>query len=327
MNRLRSFVNGADINRFRFWVQIASFVLLVYGGWALINISRYLPTFSCGYNSPARGGMCFLMPFQSYLAFPWAKLAAGTGLIILTGTAIFVLWFLALNKAWCGYVCPLGTLQDWLTALRQKLRIRYSVYTWDQFHQLKKIKYLLLLLLILIPLGIGNSLFGLPTLPADMGKPFCMICPGRVLLPMFNGDFSKLAIDFSTRTAMVMTSLGLLVTGLFLAGSFVKKRFFCFFCPMSALHYVLSKPALLKLEKDGGKCTRCGDCYRVCDMQIREIADDVKTKNIMMDDCTLCLKCVAACPEEGALQVRYLGKTVFESTEQGFLRRRGLENK
>jgi NAD-dependent dihydropyrimidine dehydrogenase PreA subunit len=71
----------------------------------------------------------------------------------------------------------------------------------------------------------------------------------------------------------------------------------------------------------------CGDCYRVCDLQIKPIADDIVKKDILMDDCILCLKCVAACPEEGALRVDILGKTVFESTKGGFVKRMGLEEK
>lgn len=316
LRRLKQVVDGGNLNRFRLWTQIATFVLLVYGGHALINLSGYLPTFACGFNSPGRGGMCFLIPLQSYLARPPRELLGITGFLLVMGTGIFLAWFLVLNKAWCGYVCPLGTIQDWITALRRRTGIRYSVYTWGQFRALTWVKYALLALTILIPLGIGGSV-----LHPDLGKPFCMICPGRYLIPLFNLDTSKLVIDFSTKTMMVMTSLGLLSTGLFLAGSFVKKRFFCFFCPMSALHYLVSKPALLKLEKDGEKCTRCGDCYRVCDMQIREIADDVKTKSIMTDDCTMCLKCVAACPETGCLKVRFVKATVFESTEAGFVKR------
>lgn len=316
LRQLKDRVDRGNLNRFRWWTQVVTFVLLVYGGHALINLSGYLPTFSCGYNSPGRGGMCFLMPFQSYLARPTAELFGRAGVILLVGTFVFLAWFLVLNKAWCGYVCPLGTLQDWITALRRRVGIRYSQYTWAQFRVLTWVKYVLLALAILIPLGIGGSV-----LHPDLGKPFCMICPGRYLLPLFNLDTSKLVLDFSTKTMAVMTSLGLLSSGLFLAGAFVKKRFFCFFCPMSALHYLVAKPALLKLEKAGDKCTRCGDCYRVCDMQIKEIADDVTRRSIMTDDCTLCLKCVAACPETGCLKARFVGVTIFESTEAGFIER------
>lgn len=316
MKSIRDAINGIDLRRFRFWLQLFFFVLLVYGGYLAINLGQYLPTFSCGFNDEGRGGVCYLLPLQHQLAMSWGTLFGWAGLMVLQGFLFFTLWFFVLNKGWCGYVCPLGTIQDWITGLRQRLGVRYSRYTEGQFRRLSLVKYLLLALMFLIPLGIGGAL-----LPHDMGTPFCDICPGRMIIPMFTGDFSQLTIDFSTKTTMVMTALGMLVTGLFLAGAFFKKRFFCFFCPMSALHYLLSKPALLKLKKDGDKCTRCGDCYRVCDMEIREIADEVREPRIMQDDCILCLKCVAHCPEPGALKATFAGITVFESTEQGFIKR------
>lgn len=316
MSRLRRFVNGIDLRRFRFWVQLGFFILLVYGGYFAVNLGNHLPTFACGFNQEGRGGVCYLLPLQHQLGMSWDRLFGFAGIAVLEGLLLFALWFFVLNKAWCGYACPLGTLQDWLTALRRRLGIRYSRYSESQFRRLSTIKYVLLALTIVLPLGVGGAL-----LPHEMGTPFCDVCPGRMIIPLFTGDFSQLTVDFSGKTSMIMSALGMLVTGLFLAGAFFKKRFFCLFCPMSALHYLLSKPALLKLKKDGGKCTRCGDCYRVCDMEIREIADDVDNPRIMQDDCILCLKCVAACPEEGALKATYAGVTVFEATEAGFIKR------
>lgn len=316
MKRLKDAVDRVDLNRFRFWLQLAMFALLVYGGYLAVDLGSRLPMFSCGFNEEGRAGVCYLLPLQHQLSRPWPQLFGFAGISVLTGFGVFFLWFIVLNKGWCGYVCPLGTIQDWITALRRRLGARYSRYTQGQFRQLSRIKYLLLALMVLIPLGIGGGWFS-----RDLGTPFCLICPGRMILPMFTGDFSQFTIDFSSKTALVMTALGMGITGLFLAGAFVKKRFFCFFCPMSALHYLISKPALLKLKKDGDKCTRCGDCYTVCDMEIKEIADDIKTRDIMMDDCILCLKCVAACPEPGALKANFASVTFFESTEAGFIKR------
>ncbi|PKM42972.1 MAG: 4Fe-4S ferredoxin [Gammaproteobacteria bacterium HGW-Gammaproteobacteria-1] len=316
MSRLKDAVNGVDLNRFRFWLQLAFFVFLVYGGFFAVELGNQLPTFSCGYNSEGRAGMCYLMSLQHQLAWPWPKLFGVAALTVATGLGVFLLWFAVLNKAWCGFACPLGTLQDWITALRRRLGVRYSRYTQGQFRRLTTIKYLLLALALLLPLGIGGGM-----LSKDLRTPFCDICPARMIIPTFTGNFSHWTIDFSTKTAMAMSALGLIVTGLFFIGAFVKKRFFCFFCPMSALHYLFSRLALLRLRKDGAKCTRCGDCYRVCDMEIREIADEVDRPQIMMDDCTLCLKCVASCPEEGALKATFAGIPIFESTERGFVKR------
>jgi len=145
------------------------------------------------------------------------------------------------------------------------------------------------------------------------------------VLPLFSADAGQLAIDFSTGAKTVLTALGMTVTGLFFVGAFVKRRFFCLFCPMSALQNLFSKAGLMRLTKNGTKCTRCGNCSRVCDMGIWEIAEDVDSRNIVQDDCMMCFKCVAACPEEQCLEVRFLGMTLYEASEEGFFKRAAKE--
>ncbi len=325
MSSLGRKINNADLGRFRLYFQGAALLLLLYGGYLAINIGDQLPTFACAYND-TRGGSCYLLGLQHQMATPLADMFGGRGVGILVGLATFVGFFVILNKAWCGFVCPLGTLQDWLTALRRRLGIRAANYSETVFQRLSKIKYILLALLILIPMAIGNSFFGLPKLSHDWGVPFCMICPGRVLLPIFAGDFSQLAIDFSSIAKLILTALGMAITGLLLVGALVKKRFFCLFCPMSALHYLFSRLSLLRLLKDGGKCTRCGNCYRACDMGIRAIADDIEHRNIVKDDCMMCGKCIEVCPEEGCLEARFLSLPLYRSTAEGFFKRMARKN-
>lgn len=317
MKRIREFLDHAEIRRFRFWIQLAAFVLLVYGGYFAINLGNSLPTFACAFNGEGRGGICYLLPLQHQTHTSWENLFGWRGMMLVTGLLTFVAWLIVLNKAWCGYVCPLGTIQDWLTRLRQRLGLRYSRYSETTLRRIRPIKFILLALLILIPFAMVNPILG-TTLHGDMNTPFCKICPARMVLPVFAGDFSQWTVDFSTRTAMTMTALGMAITGFFFIGSFMRRRFFCLFCPMSALHYLFKPIALLRLQKDGDKCTRCGNCYRVCDMEIKAIADDVQRKEIMTDDCMMCFKCVAACPEEDALKVTFLKAPLYRSTEKGF---------
>lgn len=324
---LRRAVNNMNLVRFRFWFQIVAFVLMVYGGYMGLDLGDKLPTFACVFNGEGTGGKCYVGELQHDLKHPIDMFMGFAGYAFLISLGMFMVWFWILNKGWCGFVCPLGTMQDWLTMLREKSKIRYSEYSWAHRGKIKSIKYILLILLLLIPVMIANSVFGLPKLPNGLSMPFCDICPGRMLIPAFTGHFNQFYIDFSSKTDMVMTALGMIITGLFLVGSFVKKRFFCYFCPMAALQYVFSKPALLKLYKDGAKCTKCGDCYRACDMDILEIADDVTSKNLVTEDCTLCLKCIAACPEEGCLEANFAGFTIFESTKEGFIVRMAMDQR
>lgn len=326
LSRLKRRINNADLKRFRNWFQLVSFVLLVYGGYVGFDLGDKLPTFACVFNSEGRGGVCYLGILQHDLKHPLDYFLGFAGVMFLIALGVFVLWFLLLNKAWCGYVCPLGTLQDWITRGRTALNVRYSEYHWKTRKGIQWVKYVLLVLLILIPIGISNPLFGLGKLPNGLSMPFCKICPGRMLIPLFTGDYSQFYIDFSSSSGLILTSLGMTIVGLFFVGAFVKKRFFCYFCPFSALLYLFAKGAALKLKKDGAKCTRCGDCYRACDLDISEIADEVEKSDLVTEDCTLCLKCVAACPEEGALKATFAGITIFESTEEGFRQRMQQDN-
>lgn len=308
-----------NLQRVRFIIQLFSFILFVYGGYFAIDLGSKLPVFACPYNGEAAGA-CYLIPLQHQLSMPVQILLGGAGIAVITGLLGFLFWFIFLNKGWCGYVCPFGTIQDWMTYLRKSMGIRYSTYSQGQFEKLSKVKYIFLVIVILFPLLMGVGLLG-----GEWSAAFCQMCPARIISPTLSGDFSQWAIDFSSKTAMVLTALGMLFAGLFFVGSFVKKRFFCFFCPMSALHYIFSKFSIVQLRKDGSKCTRCGDCYAVCDMQIKDIADNVTDVNILRDDCILCLKCVAACPEEGALHFDILKFRTFSSTKEGFEKRMGME--
>ncbi len=322
--KIKKYIDNSNVSRFRFWIQLLSFFIFVYGGYFFIEIGSRLPMFSCPYVQGSPGG-CYLIGVQHELNTTWSSIFSPRGISILKSLGIFLIFFLFLNKAWCGYVCPLGTLQDWITRLRKSLGFSFVRYGEVRFKKLKVIKYLILFLLILIPLAINNSFFGAPKLPHGMHTPFCQICPARIILPLFNGDTSQIFVDFTDRSTIIMTSLGLIVAAIFFVGSFVKKRFFCFFCPMSALQFLFSKIGFLRLIKDGDKCTRCGNCSRVCDVGITAIADDILSKNIVKDDCMMCFKCVEACPEEGALKVKVVSFDLFSATEEGFFKRYGQD--
>ncbi|MFH2045853.1 MAG: 4Fe-4S binding protein [Pseudomonadota bacterium] len=324
MKKIKKFLYMADIDRFRFYVQIACFFILIYGGYLALDFGSHLPTFACPFNKGA-GGTCYLYPLQHQVNMPFRQMFGGRGIGFIAGLGTFILLLILFNKSWCGFICPLGTIQDWITRLRVRAGIRYSMYSKKTFKRLKKIKYILLILLVLLPLGMSNSIFGLPRLSHEWATPYCMICPGRTVLPLFSGDVTQLVVDFSSGTKMVLTTLGMVVTGLFFLGAFIKRRFFCLFCPMSSLQYLFSKIGLLRLTKDGTKCTRCGNCHRVCDIGISEIAENVDSKNIVQDDCMMCFKCVAVCPEENCLKVSFLGATLYAATEEGFFKRASKE--
>jgi len=320
MKKIRKYIDNSNLSLFRSIIQIIFFIILVYGGFKAISISEKIPTFACPYNVRT-GGTCYLINIQHQLHSEWAGFITWRGISVLTALLTFIGLFIILNKSWCGFICPLGTIQDWLTKLRRLFGVRFSRYNKTSFKSLKVIKYIVLILLLVIPLGMSNSFFGLPKITEDMSAPYCQLCPARTVLPAATGDFTQFYIDFSSTTTIIMTTLAMIITALFFVGSFLKKRFFCFFCPMSALQFLFAKIGLLRLVKVGNKCTSCGNCSRVCDIGINAIADDLENKFIVKDDCMMCFKCVEACPENNCLKVKFTGLTIFRSTDEGFFKR------
>ncbi|MCP4043376.1 MAG: 4Fe-4S binding protein [Gammaproteobacteria bacterium] len=309
-----------NVQRLRLIVQFICFVILTYGALLYIDLGNRLPTFACAYVDD-KGGGCFLIGLQHMLSRPFHEFWGDAGIRLLKAIGIFALWAIVLNKAWCGWVCPFGFVQDLLTKLRNLISIDMSRFAWMTRRRYKSVKYILLALLILIPLGIANSVFGMSKLSRDWSVPFCQMCPARVLMPIFNGDFSEVYIDFSSGPGMFLTTVAIVLTGLLFTTAFVKRRFLCSYCPMLALLSFFDKIGFTSLRKNGQRCTRCGNCSRACPMEIREIEEEKTLTNLVTQDCILCTRCVDVCPEDEALQVRFLNIPVYTATEKGFLKR------
>jgi polyferredoxin len=103
-----------------------------------------------------------------------------------------------------------------------------------------------------------------------------------------------------------------------LVSSFAVRRFWCRFCPTGSSFGIVNRIRGLKwvpflhLDKDEGKCTKCGICKRVCPVQVTEVYER-KGGRIETTMCVLCLRCVEMCPAEAALRVKLASKTVFSS--------------
>jgi formate hydrogenlyase subunit 6/NADH:ubiquinone oxidoreductase subunit I len=103
-----------------------------------------------------------------------------------------------------------------------------------------------------------------------------------------------------------------------LVSSFAVRRFWCRFCPTGSSIGVVNRirglkwVPLLHLDKDEGKCTKCGICKRVCPVQVTEVYER-KGGTIKTSMCMLCLRCVEMCPSEDALIVKLASETVFGS--------------
>jgi MauM/NapG family ferredoxin protein len=75
-------------------------------------------------------------------------------------------------------------------------------------------------------------------------------------------------------------------------------RFWCrYLCPLGGLLGLISKVALLRPVVQPA-CNRCGHCVRDCRL---DAIDTGAGYEIIPSECTVCLDCLAACPESAAL--------------------------
>jgi polyferredoxin len=94
---------------------------------------------------------------------------------------------------------------------------------------------------------------------------------------------------------------GLVVLLLTLVASFFVERPWCrYACPLGAASSLVGKLSPTYLKRQESNCKICKVCSKACPMGLQ-----VHTANkITSADCISCLKCVGACPRNGALEVK-----------------------
>jgi len=311
-------------------VQIGAFVFFVYGGtltgyYLADKVTGALPALSCAYDMQG-ADLCTLIPFQHQMDHRLGEAIAGGGNLImgvmptLITLGTFLILFVFLNKAFCGWICPLGTFQELLHNLGQKLGLqRRASLAPELVERVRPVKWIILLLLV----------FGFPLLTGigwvnhDLGDPFCKICPSRILTTLAVGDSSQLYLDNSSNTALVLSLIADFLFGLTIALALTIRQPFCRICPMLALHAAFRKLGLLRLVKVATpRCVKCGLCAKACPMDITEIHTETEKRDVTFEDCTLCGRCVEFCPYKDVLQLRYASFPLFSANPAYFKQRK-----
>ncbi len=306
------------VEKIRLIIQHLSFFLLIYGGRLGINLGNSLPCFACPYVSGC-AGHCYLMVLQrSSVGFQttFEGLFSSAALNIFYPLVLFLLLFLPLSKLWCGWICPFCLFQDWITMLRKKTGIREMIFPRKTRKNLKPIKYVLLVLLIAIPISIAN--WGLHP---DWALPFCRICPAKPILPLFEGNTSYFHIDGTNGVTIGFTFLSMILTGGLVVGMFFKERFFCMLCPMLALMHLFRKISPLRFEKEVPTCTACGNCERLCPVDIPDVYLEKDKKDVLSQDCMACMSCIESCPGDDVLAFKWYKFNLFSSSKRYLARK------
>ena len=227
-----------------------------------------VPGLNC-YSCPSAVGACPLGALQNALA------ASGNRAPYYV-LGILMLFGLTLGRTICGFLCPMGLIQELLhkipTSKLKKNRIT---------HVLSYLKYVILVVfVVLIPLWYVSQHYPVPA--------FCKyICPagtfegaiGLLANPVNSDKFSMLNILFTRKFVIMVLLFG---------GSVFVYRIFCrFLCPLGAIYGLFAKLNLVGVKVEASKCTGCGLCVSHCGMDVRHVGDH---------ECIHCAGCVDVCP-------------------------------
>jgi polyferredoxin len=193
---------------------------------------------------------------------------------------VFLAASLLLKKAFCSWLCPVGTASEYLWKFGRKIfRRNLAVPRWLDI-SLRSLKYLLL----------AFFLFIVFTMPVDSLVGFLMSPFGIVADVKMLNFFRYLG------------TIGLAVVMVLVALSVVIQNFWCrYLCPYGALMGIVSALSPVKIRRDAEGCIDCGKCNKACPSHLP--VDQLV--QILSVECTACMECVAACPAEYALQFSF----------------------
>lgn len=181
------------------------------------------------------------------------------------------------KKAFCGWSCPIGFLGELLGKAGGFLWRGRPAVAPALNGRLRILRYVVLVLALVFTYKTGE-------LVLRGYDPYFLIFSG----------FGHGSAGLLSLAALALTALGALA---------VPMMFCRYLCPMGAVFDPFSRAGLIRLRRDGAKCTACGKCAAACPYDIP--VDKLQT--VTNCDCTNCLECVDACPEKGALRLRGAG--------------------
>lgn len=220
------------------------------------------------------------------------------------GGVILVLTLL-FGRVWCGWICPLGTVLEWLSPRRARRH--------DPPAGWRAVKYWLLFVLLFAAL-LGNlSLIILDPITILNRTLAVALWPGLraavVGIETLLYRFSILWGPLDTVHAAVVQPLfqqvqpvfalapliALLFVGL-VALNWWAERFWCrYLCPLGGLLGLTSKLALMRRQVDG-TCVQCARCMHQCPTATIDPHDNYRSDPA---ECIVCFDCLVDCTGEG----------------------------
>ncbi len=169
----------------------------------------------------------------------------------------------------CGWVCPLGSVQEWLGSLGRKIfKKRYNGFVPAKLD--KALRYLRYIVLAWVS--------------------YMTIVSGKLIFQDYDPYFAL----FNFWTGEVAIAGAAILVATLLLSLFVERPFCKYACPYGAFQGIFNLFRVFGIKRKASSCIDCKACDRACPMNI-----EVSTSLTVRDhQCISCLKCTseAACP-------------------------------
>ena len=259
----------------RLIVQVFFFALI-----ALIAVNHTLEEAGKAIPVLSSASLHAICPFGGVVSV-YQFIAAGTYVHKIHSAAFVLMWIVFaltvfLGPVFCGWICPLGSIQEWFGKLGKKIfKRRFNrmiPYKVDRI--LRYLRYVMLGWVLYMTAVTGTLVF------SDIDPYFAL----------FNFWRSEVAIG------------GVFILAVVLVLSLIVERPFCkYACPYGAVLGVFNLFRIFKIRRRPSTCIDCKACDRSCPMNI-----PVSTSGAVRDhQCISCLKCTSeqVCPVENTVEL------------------------
>jgi ferredoxin len=279
----KSFIRrrGDLSQQIRLGVQIAFAAIALWVGVQFYFWVRYYETVGETMKVARPPGVEAWLPIASLMNLK-AFLLTGRVPEIHAAGMFMLMAFLAISwlyrKAFCSWICPVGTLSELLWQGGEAIFGRTFRVPRPLDIALRSLKYILFALFLYVVVTMP-----VPDIRAFLTTPYGLVADVKML------DFFR---RMGATTAIVLLVLVVL--------SILVKNFWCrYLCPYGAMTGLVALVSPMRIRRDPVTCIDCAKCAKACPAGLP--VD--RLLSVRSAECTACMSCVAICPAEGALDL------------------------